>query len=77
MGSHAKGFIEIIDGIEVLQPRKKTRRTRQGGKPEAVAEKFREEKEIRVKPITAKTENQKLYLDSLQSNAITVGRGNE
>lgn len=75
MGANAKHFIEIIDGIEVEQPRKKTRRTRQGGKPEAVAAKFKEEKEIRVKPITAKTENQKLYLDSLQSNAITVGRG--
>ena len=61
MGANAKHFIEIIDGIETEQPRKKTRRTRQGGKPETVAAKFKEEKEIRVKPITAKTENQKLY----------------
>lgn len=35
MGGHARGFIEVVDGIEVIQPRKKTRRTRQGGKPEA------------------------------------------
>lgn len=53
------------------------KRTRASKKPadKVVKEKFVEEREGMVKPIVAKTENQKKYLDSLQKNTLTVGKG--
>ena len=65
----------IVDDEVVLVPRARTRKTRNGGVRQETKEKFKEERESRIIPIQAKTENQKLYLDSLQKNAITVGRG--
>lgn len=65
----------IVDDEVVLVPRVRTRKTRNGGVRQETKEKFKEERESRIIPIQAKTENQKLYLDSLQKNAITVGRG--
>src|SRR5690606_34965134 len=52
--------------------RKKTRANKTVKK---VKQKFNEERENLIKPITAKNDNQKKYLDSLQKNTITVGQG--
>lgn len=75
MGSHNKHFIEIIDGIEVEQPRKKTRRTRQGGVTEAtgrvIKSKFQAENYIAA-PVTAKTEVQKQFLNALKEFDVVV-----
>lgn len=43
--------------------------------PDFKKESFQAERTARVRPITAKTENQKVYLDSLQKAAVTIGRG--
>lgn len=40
-----------------------------------VKDKFKDERQQFVQPITAKNDNQKKYLDSLQKNVITVGKG--
>lgn len=61
-----------VDGETVSVPRKNTRRTRNGGKPE-VKEKFQHERQ--PKPILAKNENQKKYLHSLQHDTVSVGKG--
>jgi len=62
----------LIDLEETMLVRKKTRATKVAKK---VKQKFTEEKENSIKPITAKNDNQKKYLDSLQKNTITVGQG--
>lgn len=62
----------MIDLEETVSVRKKTRATKAAKK---VKQKFTEEKENSIKPITAKNDNQKKYLDSLQKNTITVGQG--
>ena len=53
------------------------KRTRANKSPEQkiIKDKFMEERIMAIKPIVAKTENQKKYLDSLQKNTLTVGRG--
>lgn len=75
MGNRDRLIMIEVDGVEIETPRKRTRSTRNGGVKQETKEKFKEEREARIVPIQAKTENQKLYLDSLQKNAITVGRG--
>lgn len=75
MGSHAKGFIEIIDGVETIQPRKKTRRTRQGGVADAtkrvIKSKFQDESYIAT-PVTAKTDVQRQFLNALKEFDVVV-----
>ncbi|MCK9530480.1 MAG: PhoH family protein [Gammaproteobacteria bacterium] len=51
------------------------RKKRSNKTVKVVKEKFIEEREGLIKPITAKNENQKKYLDSLQKNTLTVGKG--
>lgn len=64
---------KLIEDDEVKGLRKKTRATKSAKK--ALKPKFQEEREGLIKPITAKNDNQKKYLDSLQKNLITVGQG--
>lgn len=68
-------LVMSVDEEEVSYSRKTTKRTRQGGVKPAIKEKFKEERQALVKPITAKNERQKDYLHSLQFNTITCGRG--
>lgn len=71
MARNRVAMLEDIEEAVVL--RKRVRRADKAVK--VVKEKFAEEREAFIKPITAKTENQKKYLDSLQKNTLTVGRG--
>lgn len=73
MGAKERGYIIEVDGEEVLVPRKRTRKTRNGGVKPEVKEKFAEEH--KAKPIIAKNENQKKYLHSLQFDTVSVGKG--
>ena len=73
MGAKERGFVIEVDGEEVLVPRKRTRKTRNGGVKPEVKEKFAEEH--KAKPIIAKNENQKKYLHSLQFDTVSVGKG--
>jgi phosphate starvation-inducible PhoH-like protein len=76
MGGRSKGVLSVVDGEEVFLPRNSnTRRVKEAtlnGKPES---KSKFEEEHRVKPITAKNENQKKYLHSLQFDTVSVGKG--
>lgn len=58
---------------EMVLAQREERKMSRGEK--VVKAKFQEERFEQAKPISAKGENQKLYLHSLQFNAITVGRG--
>lgn len=51
------------------------RKKRANKSVKVVKEKFIEQREGLIKPIIAKNENQKKYLDSLQKNTLTVGKG--
>jgi phosphate starvation-inducible protein PhoH and related proteins len=73
MGARDRMIKLEIDGIEVEVPRKRTRKTRNGGVKPEVKEKFAEEH--KAKPIIAKNENQKKYLHSLQFDTVSVGKG--
>lgn len=73
MGGHLREFVIEVDGEEVHVPRKRTRKTRNGGVKPEVKEKFAEEH--KAKPILAKNENQKKYLHSLQFDTVSVGKG--
>lgn len=79
MGAHTKGFIEIIDGIEVEQPRKKTRRTRQGGKPETTvrATKYLEERTHvqKLVPLKPMNEKQAEYIRLLNEKDMVIATG--
>lgn len=75
MGAKGRNFVVDIDGEQIEVPRKRTRSTRNGAVKPEVREKFKEDREVKVQPILAQNENQKLYLHSLQYNTITVGRG--
>ena len=61
----------MYDDEEVVRGRKK----RANKVRKVVKEKFLEQREGMILPITAKNENQKKYLDSLQKNILTVGKG--
>lgn len=63
---------KVEEELEMYVPRKRTRAVKA---EKVVKPKFVEEREIQIKPIVAKTDNQKKYLDSLQKNMLTVGRG--
>lgn len=73
MGARERMIIVEVDGQDVPVPRKRTRKTRNGGVKPEVKEKFAEEH--KAKPITAKNENQKKYLHSLQFDTVSVGKG--
>ena len=73
MGRHNRAFVVAIDEENVEVPRKRTRKTRNGGIKPEVKEKFAEEH--KAKPIVAKNENQKKYLHSLQFDTVSVGKG--
>ena len=51
------------------------RREKKAEKGKVIREKFEEEREIKAKPIVAKTENQKLYLKYLQTKQMVAGVG--
>lgn len=72
MGAKEREFVVSVDGEEVHVPRVRARKNKSGGRPEP-KEKFAEEH--KAKPITAKTENQKKYLHSLQFDTVSVGKG--
>lgn len=73
MGAKERQFVVDVDGQEVRVPRKRVRKTRNGGVKPEIKEKFAEEH--KAKPIFAKNENQKKYLHSLQFDTISVGKG--
>lgn len=73
MGAKEREFVVDVDGQEIHVPRKRTRKTRNGGVKPEVKEKFAEEH--KAKPIIAKNENQKKYLHSLQFDTVSVGKG--
>ena len=65
--------IEInVDGVEVSVPRKNTRSTRNGGKPQ-IPEKFIAQRT--VEPLVAKTTAQKNYIRSMAENTISIASG--
>ena len=79
MGGTTRGFIEVVDGVEVIQPRKKTRRTRQGGKPEATvkAAKFTEERAHvqKLSPLKPLNEKQAEYIRLLNEKDMVIATG--
>lgn len=76
MGGRSKGILSVVDGEETFVPRnsntRKNKESSSTGKPESKP-KFEGERQAR--PITAKTENQKKYLNSLQFDTVSVGKG--
>lgn len=60
---------------EEVYVKKRGKITRREKKEKVIKEKFMEEREGMILPITAKNEHQKQYLDSLQKNVLTVGMG--
>ncbi|WP_443699004.1 PhoH family protein [Pseudomonas sp.] len=76
MGSHNKHFIEIIDGIEVEQPRKKTRRTRQGGKPTPTPrQQEQREHAQKLSPLKPMNEKQAEYIRLLNEKDMVIATG--
>jgi phosphate starvation-inducible PhoH-like protein len=71
MGSHNKHFIEIIDGIEVEQPRKKTRSTRNGGVKPAIKEKFSNLAATRP-PLVPMNDRQKEYIQAVKETSFVI-----
>lgn len=74
MGGRSKGVLSVVDGIETFVPRnsntRKNKEASSNGKGDPKP-KF----EPVLKPITAKNENQKKYLHSLQFDTVSVGKG--
>lgn len=68
MGARERAIIQEVNGVEVAVPRKRVRKTRQGGKPE-VKEKFSEGRN-NPPAITAKTQKQKEYFRLLNDPEI-------
>lgn len=73
MGARERAIMVAVDDLEVAVPRKRTRKTRNGGVKQEVKEKFMHEHQ--AKPIIAKTDAQKRYLHSLQFDTVSVGKG--
>lgn len=69
MGSHNRAFVVAIDGENVEVPRKRTRKTRNGGVKPEVKEKFREERNS-PPPVQAKTLKQKEYFRLLNDPEV-------
>ena len=66
----------VARAVEELEEYVPHRRINRSQKQERVIKpKFAEEREAQLRPIVAKTDNQKKYLDSLQKNMLTVARG--
>ena len=64
MGAKEREFVVDVDGQEVHVPRKRTRKTRNGGVKPEVKEKFVDERN-NPPPIVAKTAKQKEYFKLL------------
>jgi phosphate starvation-inducible PhoH-like protein len=73
LGAREREVMITVDGMEVAVPRKRTRSTRNGGVKKEVKEQFQHER--MPTPILAKNEAQKVYLDSLQNDIVSVGKG--
>lgn len=73
MRARERAIMVAVDDLEVAVPRKRTRKTRNGGVKQEVKEKFMHEHQ--AKPIIAKTDAQKRYLHSLQFDTVSVGKG--
>lgn len=68
MGSRERAVIMEVEGMEIAVPRKRVRKTRQGGKPE-IKEKFSEGR-TNPPPIQAKTFKQKEYFRLLNDPEV-------
>lgn len=76
MGGRSKGVLSIVEGEEVFIPRNSnTRKNKEANSTSKPEPKPKFEEEHRAKPITAKNENQKKYLHSLQFDTVSVGKG--
>lgn len=76
MGANAKHFIEIIDGIETEQPRKKTRRTRQGGKPTPTPRQQEQREHVqKLSPLKPMNEKQAEYIRLLNEKDMVIATG--
>lgn len=73
MGARERAIMVVVDDLDVAVPRKRTRKTRNGGVKQEVKEKFMHEHQ--AKPIIAKNDAQKHYLHSLQFDTVSVGKG--
>lgn len=71
MGAHNKGFIEIIDGIETVQPRKRVRSTRNGGVKQEVKEKFAHTSATR-QPLVPMNDRQKEYIHAVNTAPFVI-----
>lgn len=60
-------------GVDETTVRGRKKRANKSSK--VVKSKFQEKRDELVQPITAKNDNQKKYLDSLQKNSLTVAKG--
>lgn len=69
MGAHGREFVIAVDGEEVHVPRKRTRKTRNGGVKPEVKEKFAGERN-NLPPVVAKTQKQKEYFKLLNDPEI-------
>ena len=69
MGAKERSFVLDVDGVEVAVPRKRTRKTRNGGVKPEIKEKFVEERNC-PPPITAKTAKQKEYFRLLNDPEV-------
>ena len=69
MSGKSRAYLTIVDGVEVVVPRKKTRSTRNGGVKPEIKEKFLEERN-NPPPVTAKTAKQKEYFKLLEDPEI-------
>lgn len=73
MGARERVIMMEVEGVEIAVPRKKVRSTRNGGVKPEVKEKFKEEH--KVKPLVAKTQAQRDYINSLKLNKISIASG--
>lgn len=69
MGAKEREFVIEVDGEEVHVPRKRTRKTRNGGVKPEVKEKFAKERN-NLPPIVAKTQKQKEYFKLLNDPEV-------
>ena len=76
MGGTNRGFIEVVDGVEVIQPRKKTRRTRVGGKPEATPRQQEQREHVqKLSPLKPMNEKQAEYIRLLNEKDMVIATG--
>jgi phosphate starvation-inducible PhoH-like protein len=71
MGAHGRDFVVAIDGEDVTVPRKRTRKTRNGGVKQETKEKFASVSASR-KPLIPMNNKQKEYIRAVQEDSCVI-----